>query len=96
MTKQKGSVKQGAPYAPKTVFIAPKRDAVEAAPHALNSTVGVEWTKKTPTAMLVRALLKPYSPMVNSSSGAPLMAPTTVPMVLPPRAWTASMGEYEP
>ena len=52
MVRQNGNVRQGAPYAPNTVFIAPNTAAVAAAPPALNASAGVEFTKNTPTAML--------------------------------------------
>ena len=98
MVRQNGSVKQGVPYkaVPNAVCIAPKTAAVAAAPPALSKRDEDDGTKNTLTAILVKAELKPHSPVrISVWNGAPNTTPPRIdPSVLPPNACSASIGEY--
>jgi len=80
MVIQNGSVKQGDPYAPNMVLMAPNTAAVATAPPALRATTCGECLKKTPTPKLVKAELKPQSPMEMADMSAPSASPVAAPM----------------
>ena len=92
--KQNGNVRHGDPYTPKISFMAPNTAAVAAAPPALNTNVGVEWTKKTPIAIDVNAELNPHRPEAISLPDAPRHAPVKAPIAEPVTACAARPGLY--